>query len=215
MGLLLFGWANTCTLGAMGTGAAVVDEIVLSAAEFVEAWAVHERQSARLALAARRLEVCGVWAGDGSVSMAAWLRHHCRMSNREANALVDRGRFLDKFPAVAEAACEGVLSAGQVAALKVSCPTVVEPIMQTQQAELVEIVAPLSVADSERVAGVWRQRAEALVELPEPVEPDRELRLARTVDGLVGRFVLDGAGALQFEQAIRTASHLGWCRGWS
>ena len=117
-----------------------------------------------------------------------------------------RGRFLDKFPAVAEAACAGVLSAGQVTALKVSCPTPVEPIMAAQQVEVVAIVAGLSVADTEQAAGVWRQRAEALVSLPEPVEPDRELRTARTADGLVGRFVLDDAGAVQFTQAIRQAS---------
>ncbi len=122
------------------------------------------------------------------------------------HALVHRGRFLDKFPAVAEAACEGVLSAGQVTALKVSCPAPVEPIMAAQQVEVVAIVSCLSVADTETAATVWRQRAEALVSLSEPVESDRELRMARTSDGLVGRFVLDDAGAVQFEQAIRTAS---------
>ena len=78
--------------------------------------------------------------------------------------------------------------------------------MAVQQVDVVAIVAPLSVADCERAAGVWRQRAEALVSLPEPVEPDRQLRTAHTVDGLVGRFVLDDAGAVQFEQAIRHAS---------
>ncbi len=190
----------------MGTGGATLDEIVLSPAEFIDAWAAHERESARLALAARRLEACGDWAADGSVSMASWLRQHCRMSNRDANALVHRGRFLDKFPAVATAGCEGVLSAGQISALKVSCPPAVEPIMDTQQADLVGIVAGLSVADTEQTASVWRQRAEALVELPEPVEAVRELRTARSADGLVGRFVLDDAGAVQFQQAIRTAS---------
>ena len=190
----------------MGTGGAALDDIVLSPAEFIDAWAAHERESARLALAARRLEACGDWASDGSVSMASWLRHHCRMSNRDANALVHRGRFLDKFPAVATAGCEGVLSAGQLSALKASCPTAVEPVMHAQQADLVGIVAGLSVADTEQAASVWRQRAEALVELPEPVEPVRELRTARTADGLVGRFVLDDAGAIQFQQAIRTAS---------
>ncbi len=123
--------------------------------------------------------------------------------------LVHRGRFLDKFPAVAEAACAGVLSAGQITALKVSCPTPVEPIMAAQQVEMVAIVAALSVADTETAASLWRQRAEALVELPEPVEPDRELRTARTADGLVGRFVLDDAGAVQFEQAIRHSLDLG------
>ena len=190
----------------MGTGGAALDEIILSPAEFIDAWAAHEREAARLALAARRLEACGEWACDGSVSMAAWLRHHCQMSNRDAMALVHRGRFLDKFPTLAAAGCEGVLSAGQISALKASCPAAVEPIMHTQQAEVVAIVARLSVADTEQAASVWRQRAEALVELAEPVEPVRELRTARTSDGLVGRFVLDDAGAIQFQQAIRIAS---------
>ena len=112
------------------------------------------------------------------------------MSNRDANALVHRGRFLDKFPAVADAACAGVLSAGQVTALKLSCPPAVAPIMGAQQVEVVAIVAALSVADTEQAMSVWRQRAEALVELPEPLEPDRALRTAVTTDGLVGRFVL-------------------------
>jgi hypothetical protein len=190
----------------MGCAGSAGDDIVLSAAEFVDAWAAHERNAARLALAARRLEVCGEWAQDGSVSMAAWLRQQCRMSDRDATTLVHRGRFLDKFTAIADAARDGVLSAGQVTALKQSCPPPVEAVMHAQQAELVTIVAPLSVADTERAAQVWRQRAEALVDLPEPVEADRHLSMARTSDGLVGKFVLDDAAALQFEQAIRTAS---------
>ena len=71
---------------------------------------------------------------------ASWLRHHCRMSNREANALIHRGRFLDKFEAIGDAASAGVLSAGQVGALQASCPSPVEPVMDAQQAELVAIV---------------------------------------------------------------------------
>lgn len=138
--------------------------------------------------------------------MAAWMRQHCRMSNRDASALVHRGHFLDKFADIAEAACAGVLSGGQIAVLKASCPLPVEPVLKVQQAELVAIVAPLSVAETESVAQAWRQRAEALVEVPEPIEPDRELSIASTSDGLVGKFVLDKAGALQFQQALRTAS---------
>ena len=190
----------------MGSDRSVLDDIVLTGAEFIDEWAAHERDSARLALAARRLETCGDWALDGSVSMTAWLRHHCRMSNRDAAALVHRGRFLDKFPAIARAACDRVLSAGQVAALRTVTKPAVESVMTAQQAEIVAIIAPLTVADAEQAAALWRQRAEAVVDLPEPVEPERQLRTARTADGLVGRFVLDENGAVQFEQAIRTAS---------
>jgi hypothetical protein len=184
----------------------VLDDIVLSPGEFIDAWAAHERDAAHLALAVRRLEVSGEWANDGSVSMTAWLRHHCRMSNRDAAAVVHRGRFLDTFPAIAQAACDRVLSAGQINALRTVTKPAVEAVMATQQAELVAIIAPLTVADAEQAAGLWRQRAEAIVDLPEPVEPKRELRSARTPDGLVGRFVLDENGAVQFEQAIRSAS---------
>jgi Domain of unknown function (DUF222) len=198
--------SNRCTLKEMGTDERPIDNIVLSGAEFIAAWAAHEREAARLSLVARRLEACGDWALDGSVSVTAWLRHHCRMSNREAAALVQRGRFLDKFTAIAEAACDGVLSAGQVHALRSATVPAVEPVMAQQQADLVAIVAPLSVPDTEHAAGLWRQRADAIVDLPEPAEPDRELRLARTADGVVGRFVLDEAGAVQFEQALRIAS---------
>jgi hypothetical protein len=183
-----------------------INDIVLTAAELIDAWATFEREAARLALAARRLETCGDWADDGSVSMMAWLRHHCRMSNRDAASLVHRGRFLDKFATIAEAACDGVLSAGQVEALRSVAKPAIEPVMAVQQSDLIAIVAPLSVGDTEEAVGLWRQRAEALVDMPEPIEPDRELRTARTTDGLVGRFVLDDFGARQFEQAIRTAS---------
>ncbi|MEY2581387.1 MAG: hypothetical protein QOE09_1236 [Ilumatobacteraceae bacterium] len=179
---------------------------VLSGTDFVAAWATHERNAARLAVAARRFEQSGEWAHDGSVSMASWLRHHCRMSNRDANTLIHRGRFLDTFTSVGEAASSGLLSAGQVTALQVSCRGPVEPILAVQQAEVVAIVAPLSVGDTERAAQLWRQRADALVELPEPVEPDRRLRVAHTADGIVGTFALDNAGATQFTNAIRIAS---------
>ena len=190
----------------MGSDGSMLDDIVLTGAEFIDAWADHERDAARLALAARRLEACGDWADDGSVSMTAWLRHHCRMSHRDAAALVHRGRFLDKFPAIAQAACDRVLSAGQVNAFRTVTKPAVEAVMATQQDEIVAIIAPLTVADSEQAAALWRQRAEAIVDLPEPIEPERELRSGRTADGLVGRFVLDENGAVQFEQAIRTAS---------
>jgi hypothetical protein len=178
----------------------------LTPAEFVEAWAAQERQAARLALAAHRLEVGGEWALDGSVSMAAWLREHCRMSNADAMALVQRGRFLAKFDAIAQAAVDGKLSAGHVNALKNACASAVEPVMGEQQSGLVEIMASLGVGDAQRAAGVWRQRAEAIVDLPEPAEPTRQLSMAQTSGGVLGKFTLDRAGALQLEQAIRIAS---------
>ena len=190
----------------MGSDLSVLDNIVLSPAELIDAWAAHERNAARLALATRRVEASGEWAHDGSVSMVAWLRDHCRMSHSDASAVVRRGRFLDNFGAVAMAACDGLLSAGHVQAMRSAVKPATEPVFAVQQCELVTIIAALSVADGQRAVSAWRQRAEALVELDDPVEPERELRFAQGGDDLVGRFVLDKAGAAQFTTAIRTAS---------
>jgi hypothetical protein len=52
-----------------------------------------------------------------------------RLSNRDAHTLVHRGRFLDKFPALADAARDGVLSSSQIGALKTACPAAVEAVM--------------------------------------------------------------------------------------
>jgi hypothetical protein len=123
-----------------------------------------------------------------------------------AHALTARGRFLDQFDALTDAALDGTLSAGQIAAISAVCSPPVEPVMRLQQADLVATIAPLSVADTVRVAAAWRQRAEVLVDMPAPDEAERELQLAHTRGGLVGRFVLADLGALELEQAIRTAS---------
>jgi len=192
--------------GSSATIERIGDDVVLCVAEFVEAWAEHEREAARLALAARRLEQSGEWAVDGSVSMTAWLRHHCRMSNREAATLVHRGRFLEAFPAIATAAVDGVWSAGQVHAFRTVTSRPLAAVLEEQQGELIAIAAELSVADTERTAQAWKRRPEAIVDLPEPVEPDRLLRTSRTTDGLVGKFVLDDYGAIEFESAMRIAS---------
>jgi len=191
----------------MSTILAASDDCVLNADELLVALARHEREAARIAMAVRRLEGCGDWAADGSVSMAAWLRHHGRLSSRDAFRWIRRGRFLDRFPAIAAAACDRTISAGQVDALQQACPVALESILAEQQVEMVAIVAPLSVADTEQVCRVWKQRAEAVIDTPEPTEPERSMKMGRADDGaLVGSFVLDDAAALEFAQAIRNAS---------
>ncbi len=60
--------------------------------------------------------------------------------------------------------------------------------------------------DTRTVCGVWKERAEAIAELPEPEVPDRSLNYQRAGDGtLLGRFVFDPALAAEFEKALDTA----------
>src|SRR5881409_1104075 len=128
-----------CDMGTERTVEPIDDAVGSSADDFVDAWSAHERETARLAIAARRLELAGDWAGDGSVSMTAWLRHHCRMSNRAAARLVHHGRFLERFADVGKAAVDGVLSAGQVEALRAVTTPEVQPVLEAQQRALVPI----------------------------------------------------------------------------
>src|SRR5688572_12590691 len=94
-----------------------LDEII-SLDDLVSALGHLEQFSAFVALSAARLNVSGVWAADGALTMNAWLRHHARLSGRDAGRLLRAGRFLDTYRDVAEAALSGQLSASQVTAMR-------------------------------------------------------------------------------------------------
>lgn len=192
----------------MTAAADYTNTILLSPADFLSALAEHERQAAALALAAHRLCGLGAWSADGSVSMAAWLRNHGRMSNAAAHRLLHRGRFLDSLPAVADAALTSTLSAGQVDALAAVATRSRQPVLAEQQAELVEILAPLSVSDTQAACASWKQRADAVIaDGKPPAEPEQSLTFTRADDdALVGRFELHDAAATEFETAIETAA---------
>jgi len=181
-------------------------EFQLSPDELLDALAAHERETARLAMAVRWVERHGDWAADGSVSMAAWLRARARMSAAEANRWVRLGRFLDRFAHIADAAVVHRLSLSQLTALRRACPERFEVILAEMQTEIIDALARLDVPATETACAVWHQRAGALVDGPEPVAADRELVTTVAADGsLTGRFVLDPATAVQFEQAIGNA----------
>ncbi len=204
-------WGERMSVSSMNGVADHAEQIALSPAELLSALAEHEQRSAVLALATRRVEVAGEWAFDGSVSIAAWLRNNGRMSHRSAARLVRRGRFLDRFCAIADAALDRVLSEGQLDALQAVCQPKHEALLAEHQQVLVAALAPLPVADAETVCQVWRQQADAVIDADEPpTEPIRKLTFDRANDrALLGRFTLDDAAATEFEKAIRNAATWG------
>lgn len=184
------------------------ERIALSPAELLAALARHEQQAAVLALAARRVEASGEWALDGSVSMASWLRHNARMSDGSAKRLVRRGRLLDRYKSVGDAALAHQLSAGQLDALNRVDQPKYEALFEEHQEVVVASIAPLSVAEATVVCDVWCQRADAVLDADSPpAEPIRELTFARAGDGaLLGHFTLDAAAAIEVEKAFRNAA---------
>ena len=165
-----------------------------------------ERFGAQIALAASRLHASGVWADDGALSMAAWLRQHARLSHRDSARLLRDGKFLDSFDAVAAAAVSGVLSASQVTALRavVSKPTAA--LFDEHQQGVIEAISGLNAKDSETVCQAWQAKAEAVVEMPEPKARDRSWSSSVLPDGsVVGKFVFDTTAAEILETALETA----------
>jgi hypothetical protein len=184
----------------------LVYDTCMNRGDLLDALDLHERAAAALAVAVRAFEVDGGWALDGSVSLAAWLREHGRLSHRDAKLLVDRGRFLDRFHVVADAAATRALSAGQIAALQHAVSVEVEPVLDDTAAELVSTLAPLTVADTVTACGLWRQRADALVDGPAPTVPEHSLSFHPVGGGgVTGTFTLHASGAAEFTAAVRTA----------
>ena len=180
-----------------------------SLAEFPKVWAAYERLTILLERSVGRLNDSGEYGLDGCVTMPSWLRHHCSMSHRDAKQLVTRGTFLSRHPIIADAAENGKLSLGHVTAIRRNITPVVAPLFDdAQQANLVDAIAPLPVHDAEHACKVWRDRAEALADLPEPREPHagsrtRPLRRRHPPRHLLS---LDSAGATELETALATAT---------
>jgi len=130
-----------------------IDEIV-SLDDLVAALGHLERFGARVALSAAQLNASGAWAADGALTMSAWLRHHARLSGRDASRLLRDGRFLDAYDDVAEAALSGELSASQVTALRavVSKPT--RDLFDDHQAGVVEAITATVTATLFRTKGI-------------------------------------------------------------
>jgi hypothetical protein len=179
-----------------------------SLADFPKVWAAYERLGALLERTVGKHAESGEYGYDGCLTMPAWLRHNCSLSHRAARAITTRGSFLHTHPVVADAAESGRLSAGHVTAIQRNVTSrVADQFDQDHQVTLVAAIEPLPVRDAEHVCKQWRERAEALADLPEPHQPERELSIARTPDGsLHGTLTLEPAAATIVEAALATAA---------
>jgi hypothetical protein len=184
------------------------EQIGLSPDELVDAIALHERNAALLALAVAHVSATGSWADDRSVTMRSWMRANCRMTDSDAGAWLRRGRLLNDYADIAEAAVTGSLSSGQVGLVERLNRPRYEPYLRALQGELVEELITKDIDDTALTCAVWKQHADALVEETEPqLEPTRSLHHSRADDGAgLGRYTLDDAGATEWEKALQTAS---------
>ena len=127
----------------MSSVLAHAESILLSPTELAAALEVHQQQAAVLALAVAHVQEAGRWADDGSVTMRSWMRDMCRMSDRDAGEWLRRGKLLNHFEPIAEAALDGLLSHSQLSELERCNRPKYEALLSEMAEGLVNEVAPL------------------------------------------------------------------------
>jgi hypothetical protein len=192
-------------MGGVAELSAAVDRIDpqhLDAETLVEVLRVWSRLTAKAALGVAGVERSGDWAALGDVSFVAWVTREGGLPRDTAASLRREGKRLASLPVTAQAACDGMLTAAQVQAIVHNVTDLTVGLFAEHEADLVPMLAGLSTLDARRACGIWRQRAEALVDGLEPKEPERSFTFREGV----GKIVADSAMKVTMEQAIATAS---------
>lgn len=166
-------------LEAPGTGAALV-----------EGFALLDKLTAKLTMAAAELDAGREWAADAATSSVAWLKHRAGMTASAAAWTVRTGNRMKQLPVTASAWLTGGLSTGQVRAIGANLEPRTVPLFAEHEGAVVPGIAPLSVRHTAIAMQRWRMRAEALLDGDESRLPDRSLYLSQTFDG---RFELSGS----------------------
>jgi len=183
---------------------------IVSLDDLVDAVADADRQRTHVALSTAEQAALGAWAIDGWVSMSAWLQAHCRLSRGDAYRLLADGQFLRRFPEVARALLDGRLSWSQAAIVRRAVTRPFNELFGEQQAGVIESLEPLDLNATAAAMRHWRERAEAIVELPEPKVPDQSWTSSSLEDGTtIGRFVFCSLTAAELEAALETARTYG------
>jgi 5-methylcytosine-specific restriction protein A len=151
--------------------------------DLVAGLAVLDRLTAKLTIAAGQIDAAGTWAGDGDVSLAAFLRRRARMSNHDAWSLTRRGRRLQVLPHTAGAWEAGRLSGGQVQAVLANVTDRNVEVFAEQEAELLRSFEPLSVHHTAVAMRHWKACADAVLDRDDPEPPVSSVHLSPTLDG--------------------------------
>lgn len=126
------------------------------------------------------------FAADGARSTNSWIAARTELSQSEAKAFWQQARDLRPCPSVEEAYQSGVLGSAKVRAL-LRAREGVAPLFAEQEAEMVEVIRPLTVRAAEIYLARWRQAALATANQddgPPPDDPaDNSLHVSATFQG--------------------------------
>ena len=120
-----------------------------------------DRLSALITEAEVRFNRNQLWRDEGAGSLRAWLVDACGLSRREATHLARRADRLESWPEVLEAWKSGALSGTQVDVVIAAVPARFVTEFAQQSPEVVRVLAPLDVAQTEVAMRQWVRCAEA------------------------------------------------------
>jgi len=178
-------------------------DIPVDGAAIAEVFALRARLDAALAEALAAFDRLALWDLDAATLLPAWLREHAGLSRRAAVRTASMAKRVSGLAVTSAAWRDGRLSEGQVEAIVANLSSETAGVFADHEAELVEVLAPLSVTDTARAMGAWAARANAEGDPPPP--PTRSLHLSATLDG---RYALDGDLDAEAGQVVATALRL-------
>src|SRR3954454_14941838 len=163
----------------------VVDnlDIPVTGAALAEVIAVRDRLDARIAEAAGAFDADCLWALDGAVSMAGWLKAHGGMSGGRAAGLSTVAQRLHDLPVTLAAWRDSQLSSGQIDAVMANVAPHHAELWAEHEAAVVPTLVGLSVIDTARAMRDWANKAEAVRPRPVREEPDRQPSVSTLLDG--------------------------------
>ncbi len=153
-----------------------------------------DQLSALLAEAEVRFDQHELWRDEGAGSLRGWMADQCDLGRRAATAQARRVERLEQWPDIAQAWSAGRLNAAQVEVVVGIVPKRFVSLFAEQASSVVDIIAPLTVGNTELALRQWVRCAEAADGPDQFREPPTGLHIDRLLDG---QFVLQG----QFDAA--------------
>lgn len=140
--------------------------------DLAELFGPFDRLRAVLVRAVGEFDAHQSWQLDGATSMASWLRQHTRQTGATASGFVHQARRLRSLPVTEAAALDGTLSADQVKVMLANVSDTTAALYAEMEADMVPLLAALSVPDTTIVAKEWAAHADAVVDDAAPRETE-------------------------------------------
>lgn len=148
-----------------------------------EAVRLLDRLQAKVIEAIGELHANGGYAADGDVSITAWLRRACALSQKQAGALGLTATRLRDLPGTSSLYEDGVLTSSQVSIITGTITNLTAPLFAEHEPELLARFSTLSPRDLTTAMRRWQAAAEDELCTQFPETPQRTLRLSATWNG--------------------------------